>query len=351
MNVMHLIFSLNTGGAETMLVDIINQQLEHASVTLVIVNKGINTDLLHSIHPDARIICLNRQPGSKNPMPLLKLNKLIFTTNPDVIHCHNYNMVNVLLPLLRKKTLLTIHDVGIDPVHFRKYSKCIAISAAVQEDVLRRSGVKAKLVHNGIRVRDILKRDKMYSDTLENGDPIRIVQVSRLHHEKKGQDLALYALSDLKKKGMHSFEIDFIGEGASQDYLQGLARELGLYEQVRFLGQRDRAYIYSHLKEYDLLLQPSLYEGFGLTVAEAMAGWLPVLVSNIDGPMEVIGGGTYGDYFESGNAADMAEKILAIVQRNKEQEHMLLDHAFAYCRDNFDVAVTALKYIDAYKTI
>ena len=55
--------------------------------------------------------------------------------------------------------------------------------------------------------------------------------------------------------------------------------ELNLEKHVRFLGNQSREYVYSHLKDYDLFVQPSRFEGFGLTVAEAMAACVPVLVT------------------------------------------------------------------------
>ena len=54
-----------------------------------------------------------------------------------------------------------------------------------------------------------------------------------------------------------------------------------------FLVKQTQDYVAAHLTDYDLFVQPSRWEGFGLTVAEAMAAGVPVLVSEGQGPAEV----------------------------------------------------------------
>ncbi|MCC8171363.1 MAG: glycosyltransferase [Parabacteroides sp.] len=120
------------------------------------------------------------------------------------------------------------------------------------------------------------------------------------------------AVALLKEKGITDISVDFIGTGESEATLKRLVKTLGVEEQVRFLGLRSRRYIYSCLKEYDLMCHPARYEGFGLTVAEGMAARLPVLVSTGGGPYEIIAQGRLGYAFENGNPQDCADKIEAI---------------------------------------
>jgi len=352
MKILHIIFSFNIGGAEAMLADIINSQCKHVQVKLIIVNSGINTALLASVSKNVEVICLNRRPGSVNPIPLILLNREIRKFKPDVIHCHNRNMVNAIWWLsYRRKSLLTIHDTGGTFKYIHKFKACIAISEAVKTDVLERSKLDIDIIYNGVRCTDIKAKStdaaKVPPDRIT-----RVVQVSRLHHEKKGQHLALMAIRKMIDKGYCPIQLDFIGTGKSLDYLKRLSSDLGIGAYVQFLGIKSRAYIYEHLSEYDLLIQPSLYEGFGLTVAEAMAAKVPVLVSNIEGPMELIKNGTYGAYFESGNAEDLALKFIEFTNlMGTELLRERVERAYVYCNKHFNISVTADAYISKYKTL
>ena len=102
-----------------------------------------------------------------------------------------------------------------------------------------------------------------------------------------------------------------------------------------------------HLKDYDLLVQPSIYEGFGLTVAEAMAAQLPVLVSDIEGPMEIIDQGKYGLFFKANDQESLANALSGILERGFD-EHLVED-AMHYVKSKYDVSVTAEKYVNQYQ--
>jgi len=129
----------------------------------------------------------------------------------------------------------------------------------------------------------------------------------------KALRLFIRALAHLvHKQGVNGLHGTIIGDGKSRQYLENLAKDLEVNGLLSFTGARDRRYILEHLRDFDMLIQPSRYEGFGITVIEGMAAGVPVLVSNIDGPMEIIREGKYGSYFTSGEAIDCAQKILEI---------------------------------------
>ena len=352
MRILHIIFSFNIGGAEAMLADIINSQCKHEQVKLIIVNSGINTALLASVSKNVEVICLNRRPGSVNPIPLILLNREILRFKPDVIHCHNRNMVNAIWwKGYKRKSLLTIHDTGGSFKNIHKFKACIAISEAVKTDVFKRSKLDIDIIYNGVRCTDIKAKSREPGNEVHDRI-IRVVQVSRLQHEIKGQHLALMAIKKMIDEGYSPIQLDLIGTGKSIDYLKRLTSDLGIGSYVNFLGIKSRAYIYKHLSEYDLLIQPSLYEGFGLTIAEAMAAKVPVLVSNIEGPMELIDNGTYGDYFESGNTEDFALKLIEFASlRGTDLLQERVERAYAYCNKRFNISVTADAYINRYKTV
>jgi glycosyltransferase involved in cell wall biosynthesis len=92
-------------------------------------------------------------------------------------------------------------------------------------------------------------------------------------------------------------------------------------------------------------VQPSIFEGFGLTIAEAIAAKVPVITSDLEGPIEVIDGGHYGIPFQCGNAIDVANKIIQFYNNTISID---TDTAWRYAHENFNIEATAQKYLDEY---
>lgn len=345
MKILHVIFSLNTGGSETMLVDIINEQSKTHKVELLIVNNIVNEELVGNINKEIFIHYLYRKPGSKNPFSILGFNYRVFKINPAVIHFHNHNGINLLQIKTKAVTCLTIHALNVPVNNFLKHKKLFSISNAVQEDVLSRGGIKSIKIYNGIRFDDIETVSNY--ETIEN---FKIIQVGRLDHEIKGQHVLMKAISILvNEKGMTDIQLDFIGEGNSLGYLENLAKELNIENYVNFLGIKSREFVYRELKNYQLLVQPSLFEGFGLTVVEGIAAKIPVLVSDIDGPMEIIDNGNYGFYFKTGDAEECSERIYEIIDNYQtDRIRDKINESYAYSQDNFNIQKTAAEYINNY---
>lgn len=177
---------------------------------------------------------------------------------------------------------------------------------------------------------------------------MRIVQVSRLDVEKKGQDILIKAVALLKERGIENIEVDFIGEGRSEPRLRQLVQEYCVVNQINFLGLCDRQYIYSHLKEYDLMCHPARYEGFGLTVAEGIAAMLPVLVSDEGGPYEIIKYGELGYAFRMEDVTDCANQI-EYIYNNYDKAMERVGSAYTYVAEQFSVRRMVADYIKAYQ--
>lgn len=346
MRIAHIVFSLRTGGMETMLVDILNGQNKIADVSLYIINDEINYDLLRKIDDNLNIVLFKRKPGTKNPFAFLKLNFHLLLGKYDIIHCHNHSTISTLLPFFRRKSILTIHTTGVESKYYSWFAKCFAISDAVKDDLRTRTGVVSKVIDNGIDFDVIQKKDYLL-ERLPNSE-FRIIQIGRLDHNVKGQDVAIKALSLLVMAGMSNLVLTFVGEGAEREYLMELCEEYNVSSFVRFVGLWDRDYMFDHLKDYDLLIQPSLIEGFGLTIVEGMGAKVPVIVSNIPAPLEIVKDGHYGFFFQSGNEHALAEKIRKVREMEVLDLAKLVDRSYAYARDNFEIQRTVDLYMKEY---
>ncbi len=345
MKVIHVVWGLGLGGIETMLVNIANNQarLGH-KIYIIAINNIVEESLVKALDDSIEFVCLKRGVGSKNPYPFIRLNYLLKRLAPDIIHIHRPPLIKyIFLPSLRRRTCTTMHDVCNESIikGLKECRRIFAISKYVKEDIYNQLGLNAVLVNNGIQP------EKINHDAFNNSRFV-VVQISRLDHTKKGQHILLKAISILRKRGLDVYA-DMIGDGPSKDYLLQLRDELGLGDCVRFLGEKNQQFIYEHLHEYSLLVQPSVFEGFGLTVTEAMAAKIPVLVSQNQGPLEIIDNGTYGYFFNNGDEQDCAKKI-ELFYRGQDEKNKI-ESAFLRVYECYNVINTAKSYLGEYKKI
>lgn len=345
MKIAHVLFSFNIGGAETMLVDIANIQCQSNDVTIYIINSVYSKPLLDKLDKRINVVCLNRKPCSRSLKFIFQLNRDLWKNKYDVVHCHNSNLPQLIFPFAsRNRLCYTAHALDIDIMSPKRIKGLIAISNAVASDLKNRYRINAHVVANGINCDDIEIRDSRQFHR-----PFRIVEVARLYHDKKGQDILINALRILIDKGFDA-TVDFIGSGPSEEYLKNLCIERGLDDKINFLGLRDRDYIYSHLCEYDLMCHPARFEGFGLTVAEGMAARLPVLVSDKGGPAELIEHGRYGYTFVHEDASNCAKMIMHIADNYIEALEKL-DEAQEHVKRDYSVARMCSEYETVYKSL
>lgn len=344
--IVHLVWGYKTGGIETMLLDITRFQVEAShSVTLIVVNDIINEELLSHVDSRVQVICMRRRPASRNPMPIVRLNRLLRKINPDVIHCHDAGLISILFGRLRKKCVLTMHSMpelvpGVEK-RITLYPAVYAISSSVQKALRRDFRIDAPLIINGIHTEKFAVRPYSVPD-MEKA-PLKLVTVGRLLLEQKGQDTLIEAMSLLPDLNLH---LTIYGDGPDREKIESLIRECGQSERIDLPGNLEHEELFGHLKDFDAFIMASRKEGFGLTVIEAMAAMLPVVAANAEGPFELTVGGTYGHLFERGSAASCASAIRNLCSHFDSEAR--LANARKYVQDHYDVSETAERYIAAY---
>jgi glycosyltransferase involved in cell wall biosynthesis len=143
--------------------------------------------------------------------------------------------------------------------------------------------------------------------------------LGRLHEPKKG--LRVFLAAAARVAAAHPrVRFVLIGDGPARADLERLAEALGLSGRVRFAGERPDAT--TLLAGLDLLLQPSLWEGFGLSALEGMAAGLPVVASRVGGLPEVIRDGVDGILVPPGDAPRLAAAMTALLMDPERSERL-----------------------------
>ncbi|MDV7354474.1 glycosyltransferase family 4 protein [Rhodococcus oxybenzonivorans] len=178
-------------------------------------------------------------------------------------------------------------------------------------DVLPRLEPKIDRIYNGVPMPPGSIATTA-SDACE--DNTKLVLIGRLS-PRKGIDTAIDAVRILRLDG-HHVELDICGttfpgyEWFEAD-LRKKASEKCLADAVSFSGYVSP--IWPALERGDISLVPSRAEPFGNTAVEAQLAGRPVIVSRIQGLVEIVEDRVTGLHFEAGNAHDLAEKILILM--------------------------------------
>jgi glycosyltransferase involved in cell wall biosynthesis len=155
---------------------------------------------------------------------------------------------------------------------------------------------------------------------LRNGGPI-VGTVCRLVEPKKGLSVLLQAMAALTRVGDGpGCQLLVVGNGPARESLESLSQQLGLSPWVRFAGTRMD--IPRILPLVDVFVLPSLYEGFGIAILEAMAAGKPVVATTVGGIPEFVVPGETGILVEPGNAAALAEAIRSLLGDPEQARQM-----------------------------
>jgi glycosyltransferase involved in cell wall biosynthesis len=135
--------------------------------------------------------------------------------------------------------------------------------------------------------------------------------VGRLAPEKR-HDLLFSAIAALRTRTDRAIAADILGVGPEYGSLLEMARELGIADNLSFVGFVDDPSPY--IKRSDVLVVSSDYEGFGNVLIEALACGVPVISTDVPfGPRYILNGGEFGTLVPAGDAAAIADALLDLL--------------------------------------
>ncbi len=154
-------------------------------------------------------------------------------------------------------------------------------------------------------------------------EDIMLLSVGRLSSEK-GQNILIDAFAKLNKRqdGIKNLKLFLVGEGPEKEALQHQMASLKLSCQIFFPGHC--CDIRKYLAAGDIFIAPSLYEGFGIAIIEAMAAKLPVIASKTGGIPEIISNNENGILFTTGNSTELSNKLLDLLNKPEKMKKIAI---------------------------
>lgn len=173
--------------------------------------------------------------------------------------------------------------------------------------------------------------------------PLRVGVLSRLIPVKNIESLieATARLISMKVP----IEVEIAGTGTSESALRALVRDLGVAEQVHFLGWRTD--IRNLLESWDVLAMPSFDEGFPISALEAMAAARPVVASRVGGLNELVIDGVTGILLPPGDT-DALVRCLAGLANDRERLTRMGNEGRNRAEAYFSVDVMARRTVELY---
>ena len=379
MKILHVITSLQTGGAETLVVNLMPRFRALGHEVGVVVFNGEHTALMERLErecPQCKIYRLGT--SYYNPWFIVKLIRIM--RKYDVVHTHNSSpqlFAAIANIFCHKRLVTTEHSTNnrkrekggylriIDRWMYARYDKVICISEIAEEKLrgyLKNDNVNGNenetLRYENEDGNQFLIKRRGNICTINNGVDVEAIHQAKPinelgtdkfvtvmvagFREAKDQDTVIRAMEKLPKD---QYELWLVGDGVRKESVERLVLSFGLQDNVKFLGLRTD--VPNILKTADVVVMSSHWEGLSLSNIEGMSAGKPFIASDVNGLREVTKG--YGILFPHEDADALAE-IIRKLHDTPDYYQQVADKCYERAKQ-FDIRMTVDAYNCVYKVI
>lgn len=296
--VLQVVLSLHPGGTERLVLDLVTRL--HADIPMRVCcldDEGAWADECRRIGVEVR--ALGRRPGF-HPQLGRQVAREAAAHQATLIHAHHYSpfVYSCIAKLWRPGTKLVytehgrVDDAPPSPrrrLANRLFARFPSHVFAVSDDLRRHlaaEGLSADVVYNGIDIGPLptdADRTTVRAELGLDEDTILVGTIARLDPVK---DLGSLIDAVAQLSPAHDVRLLVVGDGPERERLTARAQASAAADRIRFLGRRDDARRW--LAGCDVYVNCSISEGVSLTILEAMAAGLPVVVTGVGGTPEVV---------------------------------------------------------------
>ena len=339
MRLLHLINSLRPGGAETHLARLLPELVRaghEVSVGYLYEGSPSIPDLLRGA--SVRVAWLRgslRRPAKT----YFQINRLLREGGFDLVHTHlpQCDMLGGIAALINKMPWVVTLHIDFEyldrfpyrlthPPLLRKTGALIAVSEAVRDFVspilgMDRTGLSNRIVviHHGLNG-DVFcefvsptDRQKIRNEFGIPDGAFLLGSVGRLAVQK-GHKYLIAAIDTIAETGI-PVHLALVGDGPLRPNLLQQSSEIGWGSRVHFLGKRFD--VPNVMAAFDVFVHPSLWEGFGIVLLEAMALGLPIVASDVCAIPEIVSDGQTGLLVPPGDSHGLAAAIIRLYRDRK----------------------------------
>ena len=345
--VMLVIDHLGFGGAQTMIRGILGKESD-SDVFCYVLKKSDDTIEFNNENVVFR--------DSKNKFDfnsLFELKNIIENKKIGVLHCHllkSFIIGYLLKRIYFRNIKLIFHEHGKifkNKWLYNLFLRCvkkrvdlfIAVSEATKKELIKNADINLKKIDVLYNFSDLDPSNARKCDKQEEREKIGLRRddfvigfVGRLSKVKACE----YLIKSIPYITIPNFKVLIAGDGAERKKLEKIAENLNIKGKTIFLGYVEE--ISNFYGIIDVLVVPSKFESFGISVIEAQACGVPVIVSNVGALNELIKNEENGLLFEFANEKDLAEKI-ELMEKDKDLKKRLIKNGLysvkKYSLDNY----------------
>jgi len=337
--VVHLIYKLDVGGLEKVMLDCI-QGTVHKGVEHAVIALTEATEFAQMLPESVQVFSLNKKPGSDLACHI-RLFRILRKLKPAVIQTYNIATIeyhpiawlagvkghihaehgrdiydpkgeNKKHNLLRRLMVFFIHSY-------------IAVSDDLTQWLINYVGLskkKVKLIYNGIDTEKFAQKQELSRDILPFGKNTYLFgAISRLTPIKDHQNL-IHAFAILNNKlyqksnRTDDIKLVIVGDGPLATELRALVEELDLKDHVYFTGEQSE--IEKILPELNVYVMSSIAEGIPLAILEAMSVGLPIVSTEVGGIPELLENNKQGLLVPAQDSEALANAMLWMLEHDVE---------------------------------
>lgn len=334
--IVHVISSCSPGGAEILVKDtLIEMKKNNKDVELWVMSR-VEDSFFEDIevkkifekkyieelaNEGIKTYFFEKKPQKKSLKFYLKILKVFLCSKPNIVHCHleevTFHIVLVLGIFNKIKNLRiyqTVHNVRIDYPKLQKYfiknflTKIISISEEVTKSI-RDIGIedsKIKQIENGINLKKFSFKNRNINKEVKS-----LIAIGRLM-EQKNYNLMIEAfIKVLENIEENKPILRIIGTGPDEKKIRKLIKENKMEKNIELLGNKTNISYY--LKEADIYIMSSKWEGLSISLIEACASRIPIICTNVGSNNNVVKDKINGFLIETEDLKIFTEKLKELI--------------------------------------